>query len=246
MAAMVYCCIVGCVAALWNEVWASAYDRFQARMEEGGLADMRAELLGGAAGDVLEIGAGTGANLKHYGAGVESLVLTEPQAAMSRRLDRHIAPAGSPGRPEIVEASAEDLPFPEGRFDCVVSTLVLCTVKDARRAIEEVSRVLKPGGEFRFLEHVRSPESRRAAWQDRLNPLWRRIGNGCECNRDLLDAIKSSPLEVTEVRSGTMPRSIPIVSPYVTGVAVKRPRGRGSLDGSAAPPRRFAEGARAS
>ncbi len=112
---------------------AAVYDPFLALGERRGMADHRRALLSGAAGRVLEIGAGTGANLTAYPADLDALVLTEPEVGMARRLERHAARH----RPEaqVLRVAAEQLPFPDGTFDVVVSTLVFCTVPDPAAAI---------------------------------------------------------------------------------------------------------------
>src|SRR5688572_11301430 len=136
-----------------QQLLALSYDRLMASTEAAGLADLRRRLLAGATGDVLEVGAGTGQNLPHYGTSVRSLTLTEPDPSMLRRLRHAAAGAGPPTT--ILRAPAEDLPFDDARFDTVVSTLVLCGVPDQPRAVREIRRVLKPGGHLLFVEHVR-------------------------------------------------------------------------------------------
>lgn len=203
--------------AIWGRVFAATYDWFLGVAERGGLREMRRELLAGASGRTVELGAGTGLNLKHYPEAVSELVLTEPDPHMSVRLRRRVAKAGRPV--EVVEAPAERLPFDDASFDTAVITLVLCTVPDPPAALAEVARVLKPDGRCLFLEHVRSPEPRLARWQDRLHGPWKLFGDGCNCNRDTLATIEASPLEVEKVERSTMPKAPPIVRPLITGSA---------------------------
>src|SRR5262245_35220935 len=167
--------------SLGGWLFACVYDRMTAGVEAAGLRAHRERLLASARGRVLEIGAGTGANLPFYGEGVETITVVEPEAPMARRLARRIREQSR--AVELVEAPAEQLPFADTHFDTVVSTLVLCTVIDQARALRELRRVLKPGGRLLFIEHVRSDEPRLASWQDRLNGVNRIVAHGCNCNR---------------------------------------------------------------
>src|SRR5919198_848278 len=139
--------------SLYGRIFAAIYDRMTAGSEKAGLAERRRALLADADGRVLEVGAGTGANIEHYPATVEEIVFTEPEEPMARRLEEKRRSAGRWG--SVVRAPAEQLPFADGSFDTVVCTLVLCTVKDPARALSEIERVLRPGGKLLFLEHVR-------------------------------------------------------------------------------------------
>ncbi|MEA2154812.1 MAG: hypothetical protein QOE11_952 [Solirubrobacteraceae bacterium] len=207
--------------SLYGRLFARFYDRALAGMEQAGLAARRASLLAGARGRVLELGAGTGLNLAHYPAGLEQLVLTDPEQPMLARL-RERAAALRP-RASIVQAPAERLPFADASFDTVVATLALCTVADLPQALREVRRVLVPGGRLLFLEHVRSRDERRARWQDRLQPLQERVGHGCHCNRATLAAIEAAAFAVTEVEHGRLERAPRIIEPLITGIAVRPP-----------------------
>ena len=200
-------------------LFAAMYDRMLAGVEKAGLRDRRTRLLESARGRVLEIGAGTGANLPLYGSNIEALTVTEPEAPMARRLAKHLRERSRPV--ELVEASAEELPMPDGQFDTVVSTLVLCTVRDPLRALREVWRVLTPGGQFLFIEHVRSEEPKLAKWQDRLNGINRVIAHGCNCNRSTLDMIEQAGFTLRSLEKGQLAKAPPFVRPLITGVAVK-------------------------
>ena len=204
--------------SLWGRVFAGLYDRMLAESEANGLADLRAGLLAEARGRTLEIGAGTGLNLRHYPAGVSELTLAEPEAPMAARLEKRVRASGRPGV-RVVRAPAEALPFSVAAFDTVVSTLVLCTVVDPRRALAEIDRVLAPGGRLLFLEHVRSDDPHRARWQDRLDPLWRRVGHGCRCNRPTASLIAASPLVLERAEATRIPKAAPIVEPAIVGSA---------------------------
>src|SRR3974390_307006 len=152
---------------LRRRFFAVTYDRVSKGMEDAGLAEMRRNLIEGASGDVLEIGGGTGANLAYYGAGVESLTVTEPERPMLKRLERKAREQNS--HASILRAPAEDLPFEDASFDTVVSTLVLCAVDDQVRSVRELRRVLRPDGKLLCFEHLRSEEPRVARMQDRMN-----------------------------------------------------------------------------
>jgi len=203
--------------ATWGRAFALGYDFFFARAERGGLRELRRRALADATGRTLEIGAGTGLNHDLYPAAVTELTLTEPFEPMARQLREKAATLGVPAT--VVEAPAEQLPFADDSFDTVTLTLVLCTVPEQDRALGEIARVLKPGGRFLFLEHVRAPEPRLAGWQDRLNPPWRAFGHGCNCNRDTLAAIERSPLTVERAERGEIPRMPPLVKPMLIGEA---------------------------
>jgi ubiquinone/menaquinone biosynthesis C-methylase UbiE len=205
--------------SLAGRLFAAGYDHAMGRTEDAGLRERRRRLLAGATGRVLEIGAGTGANLSLYPDSVTALVVSEPEEPMARRLE-HNAERG--GRPlHVLRARAEMLPFPDASFDVAVSTLVLCTVNDPAAALSELRRVLKPGSRLLFLEHVRSDRERLAQWQDRIHPLWLRVAYGCNCNRDTLAMIGDAGFETGAVERGSMPKALPFVRPLVTGSATR-------------------------
>lgn len=203
--------------SIGGRIFAATYDHQMRKVEKAGFRARREALLAGAHGDVLEIGAGTGANLAFYSPAVESLTLTDPEAPMMRRLDRN-ARASSP-LIKVLRAPAEDLPFNDGVFDVAVSTLVLCTVTDQARALREVRRVLKPGGTLLFLEHVRSHDPRRARTQDRVNVLSRIVAHGCNCNRSTLEGIKQAGFTVTNIEHGELPKAPVFLRPLIAGRA---------------------------
>lgn len=207
---------------LWGPLFARGYDRFTKATEDAGLREKRRALLAGAHGRILEIGAGTGINLELYPESVTELVLTEPDEHMRAQLEGKLAAAGR--RAEVAEAGAESLPFPDGSFDTVVATLVLCTIPDPAAALEEIARVLKPEGRLLFLEHVRAADPGTARWQDRLERPWGWFGRGCHPNRDTVATIKASGLEISEVEQDRIPKAPPIVRPLAIGEA--RPAGR--------------------
>lgn len=203
--------------ATWGRLFAATYDRGLKATEEAGLRRMRTELLAGAGGRVVEIGAGTGVNLNLYPSAVSELVMVEPDPHMAKRL-RAKAGAGS-SRATIVEARAEQLPFADDEFDVAVAMLVLCTVPDPVGAIAELARVLRPGGELLFVEHVRSERLELARWQDRLESPWRFLADGCHCNRNTLATLAASRFELGAVEHDRTPKAPPIVSPLIRGRA---------------------------
>jgi ubiquinone/menaquinone biosynthesis C-methylase UbiE len=204
-----------------NRFTARIYDRFLMRgSQEAGLADARRDALAQAHGEVLEIGAGTGLNMTAYPrTGITRLVLTEPHEPMRRQIEAKLGDAPAPT--EIVDASVEALPFDDATFDTVTGTLVMCEAPDPARAVEEIARVLKPGGHYLFLEHVRSGDPKLARKQDRWAPVWKKVAGGCNCNRDTLATIAASGLDVERHRIGVFPKSPKVVSPLLTGSAVR-------------------------
>ncbi|MFL5873998.1 MAG: class I SAM-dependent methyltransferase [Solirubrobacterales bacterium] len=202
----------------WGRGFSALYDRAFEASEEAGLREMRAHLLSGARGRVLELGAGTGLNLELYPReGLDSLVLTEPDPHMFKQLRQRAAKdcAGA----ELLQVGAEDLPFDDDSFDTAVVTLVLCTVPDQQAALREISRVLKPDGQLLFLEHVRSPHHDLAKWQDRLEKPWRFLGDGCHCNRDTEANLQAAGFELSDLEHPKLPKAPPIVQPMATGSA---------------------------
>lgn len=202
-----------------DRIFASLYDTIFAQAEKHGLSEMRGELLAQAEGRVLELGAGTGLNLGHYGPGVTRLTLTEPYEPMAKRLRTRLAEDGRDA--EVIGVGAESLPLEDGSVDTVVSTLVLCTVGSVEASLAEVRRVLAPGGRLLFMEHVRNTDPKRARSQDRFNPIQQRIAGGCNCNRPTPDLIKAAGFTVSGMRTERFPRAYPVVQPLVIGVATK-------------------------
>ena len=200
-----------------GRIFAASYDRFSAGAEEACFAGHRRTLLAAASGRVLEIGAGTGANLQHYGDGVTELAAVEPEEPMARRLERRARENG--GTVEVVRAPAEELPFEDGRFDVAVSTLVLCTVDDQAKALAELRRVLRPGGRLLFMEHIRADEPGLARWQDRMNRINRFVVCGCNCNRRTLEAIEAAGFSITALTRDLIPKAPPFVRPLAVGTA---------------------------
>ena len=202
--------------SLRSKLFALTYDRQMAKVEKTTLRALREILLAEAGGDVLEIGGGTGANLPFYRPGAGSLTITEPDTAMMRRLARRARQQAPLAK--ILRAPAEDLPFEDGTFDVVVSTMVLCGVSDQPRALRQLRRVLRPGGHLLFIEHVRSGDPRLARHQDRMNWMCQAVMR-CDCNRPTLTSIQETGFAVTGVEHLTMAKAPSFVSPLIVGGA---------------------------
>ena len=193
------------------------YDLLSRGAEKGEMGERREALLARVEGDVLEIGAGTGWNLPHYGAATR-VVAVEPDASMAKRLPEKLAQASVPV--EVVTAQAESLPFPDASFDAVVSTFVLCSVEDPSRVLAELRRVLRPEGRLVLLEHVRG-EGRTARWQDHMTGLHRRLAGNCHLNRDTRTAIGEAGFDVAAVAPVRIPGSHALVRDGIQGAAIK-------------------------
>jgi ubiquinone/menaquinone biosynthesis C-methylase UbiE len=193
------------------------YDLMARRAERAGLGERRRRLLADLEGDVLEIGAGTGASLPHYERAARVVAL-ERDPSMAKRLPAKTAEARVPV--EVASGTANALPFPDATFDAAVSTFVLCSVADQGAVLAEVRRVLKPGGKLVLLEHVRG-EGRVARWQQRLTPLHRKVFGNCHLNRDTLAAATAAGFDTAEVEHTDLPGTHALVRPGIQGVATK-------------------------
>jgi SAM-dependent methyltransferase len=182
--------------------------------ERGELGARRRRLLVGARGHVVEIGAGSGTNFRHYPDGVD-VIATDVEPGLLRRARRAAAQTTAV---TVQPASADALPFPDASADTVVSTLVLCSVPDQAAALAEIRRVLRPGGALLFLEHVRSDDPVLASKQDRGEPRHVRFGAGCHPNRDTVAAITAAGLSIDAIERFRLPGT-KITSPAVSGVA---------------------------
>lgn len=186
------------------------------------MARLRARLVAGLAGRVVEVGAGTGLSFPHYPPAVTEVLAVEPEPFLRRRAEA--AARDAPVRVRVVDAVVESLPVADASVDAVVSSLVLCSVADQAVALAEVHRVLVPGGRLRFVEHVRA-RSRGLAWSQRLvdATVWPVLGAGCHTGRDTVSAIERAGLEVVELDSFRMPDTrVPLPpAPHVRGTAVR-------------------------
>jgi ubiquinone/menaquinone biosynthesis C-methylase UbiE len=202
--------------SLFGKIQAHCYDFFMDRMDRAGAEEHRRRLVEEAAGEVLEVGAGTGKNLPFYGA-AERVVALEPDPEMRARALEAAREVRIPV--EVVEGDAVALPFPDASFDAVVFSLVLCTVRDVERALAEARRVLRPGGTLRFYEHVRAADPHLARWQDRLERPWGWVGRGCHPNRDTAVAVAAAGFIVISLEQFDFPAMPRIVRPHVIGFA---------------------------
>jgi SAM-dependent methyltransferase len=155
----------------------------------------RGELLSGVAGEVLEIGFGSGLNLPFYPPAVRNLTAVEPSEGMSKRARARVAESRIEVKTLGLDAGSR-LPLADGSFDAAISTWTLCSIADVAAALREVYRVLRPGGRFFFVEHGLSPDAKVARWQHRLTPLNRRLAGGCHLDRDIGAIVRASPLSV--------------------------------------------------
>lgn len=180
----------------------------------------RRAALAGVHGEVLEIGFGTGLNLCCYPPGITRLVAIDAVELLPARVAQRIATVSFPV--ERTRLDAERLPFPDARFDCVVSTWTLCSIPDATAALHELRRVLKPGGRYLFLEHGRSDDPRVARWQDRFNPIQRRLGAGCNINRPIDTLIRDAGFEIAHLERYAREGEPRIMAEMYRGTAAPR------------------------
>ena len=198
---------------------ARVYDRVMAGSEQACLHDWRRSLLAGLRGRVLEIGAGTGRSIPCYPEAVEQLVLAEPDPHMRRRLQDRV---GDRRDIRVIDAAAEQLGEPDASFDAVVSSLVLCSVATVPRALAEIHRVLRPGGELVFIEHVAAwDDPRRLRWQRRVEPIWKHVAGNCHLTRDTERAILDAGFELEHIERDSLRKAMALVRPSIRGRARK-------------------------
>lgn len=171
-------------------------------------ARRRARIIPGAVGAVLEVGVGSGLNLPFYTKQVRQLCGIDPSAELLKMARARSLSAPFPV--ELVQRSAEELPFGDASVDTVVVTWTLCSIPDPARALREMRRVLRPAGRLFFVEHGLSPDARVRAWQDRINPIWKRLAGGCNVNRKIDDLIRSAGFEIGELQTEYLPGPRPM------------------------------------
>jgi ubiquinone/menaquinone biosynthesis C-methylase UbiE len=204
-------------AGLRQRLFAWALARFNTRYEKF-VSPYKERLLADVAGTVLEIGPGTGVNLRYLASGNVRWVGVEPNRCMEPYLRREAERLHMPV--ELRSGTADTLPAADNSVDAVISTLVLCCVPSQRQALREALRVLKPNGRLVFIEHVAAPEgSRLRRRQNWITPLWKRLGDGCHPDRETLVELERAGFESVTYEKITAP--LPIVSPQIAGVATK-------------------------
>ncbi|MDQ3537898.1 MAG: class I SAM-dependent methyltransferase [Actinomycetota bacterium] len=205
-----------------HPIFSRFYDRLSRATERQGADEHRREMLAGLTGRVIEVGAGNGLNFAYYPADVGQVVAVEPEPHLRAVANAAATTAHLPVR--LVDGVAEELPYGDAKFDAGVFSLVLCSVSDQRRALLELFRVIRPGGQLRFYEHVRSTDARLARVQRAADTVWPYFAGGCHTNRDTVQAIRDAGFEVQAVRSLRFPDTRVFIpaSPHVIGVA-RRP-----------------------
>jgi ubiquinone/menaquinone biosynthesis C-methylase UbiE len=186
------------VSAVRHPIFARMLDRMSEREERLGQREHRQEMLSGLSGRVVELGAGNGINFRHYPSTVTEVVAVEPEPYLRERAEE--VAQGAPVPVSVVDALGGALPFEDASFDAAVTSLVLCSVPEQVPVLRDLSRVIRPGGELRFYEHVRANDPRLVRLQDAVLPVWKRLGGGCHPNRDTGAAIEDAGFEIETCR----------------------------------------------
>ena len=158
---------------------------------------LRRRVCDGLEGDVVEIGFGSGLNVPFYPAAVTGVAAVEPADVAWKLADKRLSATSVPVQRSGLDG--QSLPFADRSYDAALSTWTLCTIPDARAAVREIGRVLRPGGTFHFAEHGRAPESRVQKWQNRLNGVQQRLACGCNLNRDITAIIEAGGMTITSL-----------------------------------------------
>ncbi len=204
-----------------HPVFARLYARVRPRLDEQGVGEHRRRLLDGLAGQVVEVGAGDGGNFAHYPSGVTGVVAVEPEPYLRAKAEHSAMIA--PVRVEVVNGTAERLPLADGSVDAVVMSLVLCSVPDQAVALAEAFRVLRPGGELRFYEHVAAESGRLNGVQKVLDAtIYPPLAGGCHLHRDTAAAITAAGFTITTLDRFNFPPTGPNpAAPHILGRAVR-------------------------
>lgn len=181
---------------------------------------LRARYVPRAAGDVLEVGIGSGLNLAQYSAEVTSLTGLDPAAELTEKAHHRAEGLNRPV--QMLGVSGEEIPVDDARFDSVVCTWTLCSIPNVYAALREMRRVLKPGGRLIFIEHGRAPDRGVVRVQRCLEPLWKKIGGGCHLTRKADELIGDAGFRITELDSGYQPG--PRFAAYMVHGIAQRPR----------------------
>jgi ubiquinone/menaquinone biosynthesis C-methylase UbiE len=208
------------MADIPHPLFARFFDRLSHVMERE-LAPRRDELLAGLSGRVVEVGAGNGINFSHYPGTVDEVIAIEPEPYLRARAD--VAAGSAPVRVSVRAGVADALELEDASVDAAVTSLVLCSVPDQARALSELRRVVRPGGELRFLEHVRSSAPGKARVQGAADgsAIWPRLAGGCHCSRDTVSALGAAGFRISAVRELDFGPSWMITNPHVIGSAVR-------------------------
>jgi ubiquinone/menaquinone biosynthesis C-methylase UbiE len=203
-----------------HPIFARFYAWASPRMEEAGFGERRDQLLAGLTGQVVEVGAGNGMNFTHYPPGVTHVLAVEPEPRLRDLAEARVIKASV--SIEVVDGTADRLPARDATFDAAVASLVLCSVPDVPAALAEIRRVLRPGGQLRFFEHVRADTPGLARVQRVLDAtVWPAVGGGCHAHRDTLAAIEAAGFAIEDIDHLRIPQTrIPApTSPHILGAA---------------------------
>ena len=202
-----------------HPLFARLYAWASPRMEKAGVAERRDQLLAGLTGHVIEVGAGNGLNFVHYPPEVTGVTAVEPEPHL-----RALAQAKAKEAPvpiEVVDGTADELPADDASFNAAVASLVLCSVPDVPAALAEIRRVLEPGGELRFFEHVRADTPGLARVQRLLDAtIWPTVGGGCHAHRDTRTAIEDAGFTIEQLQQLRLPTGP--TSPHILGIATRK------------------------
>ena len=202
-----------------HPLFARVFDVMSRNMEDHGAGEHRDRLLAGLGGRVIEVGAGNGLNFSRYPTTVREVVAVEPEDYLRRKAE--LAAERAPVKVTVLDGVASRLPVADASFDAAISSLMLCSVPDQAAALGEIRRVLVPGGELRFYEHVAAREPRLARVQNLSDRIWPRFAGGCHPNRDTVTAIERAGFEIERCehfRFQPSPLMYP-VAPHVIGIA---------------------------